>query len=431
MNTNSSKKRIILICTLLLLLISTFANIPLAKAQDSDVNLSKKPIEVIVSRQEDLEPLKLNLSTTLKTALKNNLNIAISQDKVDENKLKLEEIKNQKLFLFFKFANVNALIDSAKYSLKAAEANQKSTINTVIYDATNKYYTLLQALLAKKVAEEFLKKGELSLKEENELLNSGEVTKFDVKQSEVFVESLKQKLLDADIAYMMSSVDLAQYINEKDFNVKIIPEEFNIINGSNGAEIPIQKLNLIPDNILLNNCIKTSLNYRPEIEEINFQIKSLNEMKNATKFDEIKVQTINSQIKQLENTLKMTQNGIKATVTQALLKLIGAKNQIEVAKQKYILSQSALEQAKVSRKEGLATNKDIIDAQINFANSKNDYINAINQYNKAQVYLLKELGTIDIDTINSNKTVSLPENSSQENNNPELKQEEAVIKDNK
>lgn len=391
-----------------------------ADLKDEALNL-QKPIEVIISTKADVEPYKLNLNDTLKLAMKNNLNIAIKRDKVNENKLQLDEVKSKKLLLFFKFANAEALEKSANYSLEASQANLKATSNNVLEEATIKYYNLLQTILARDIARDFLKLGELSLNQNQELLKEGKSTKFDVKQTEVFVANLKQKLLETEIAYMVSSVDLAQYLDQGGIVTKIIPEEVgNANNNNNVAEstdntednnnfnVCFKTLNLIPDNILLNESLDYALNNRPELDELTHKMNSLQELKKATKSDEIKIRTIDSQINQIKSSYKLMQNTIKTTVTQALLKLIGSKSQIDVAKQKYSLSQSALNQAEISKKEGFATNKEVLDAQVNLAQSKNDYIKAIVSYNTAQITLLKELGIISIDVIIDNKPVELP-----------------------
>jgi outer membrane protein TolC len=374
---------------------------------DDDDN---KPIEVFISTKEEPDPLKLSLNSTLKLAVENNLNIALQKDKVKENKLKVDEVKNKKLLLFFKFANSSALENSAQYSLEASESRLKTTINNVITEASVKYYKLVEAILARNIADEFLKQGKLSLEQNEKLLKLGKATNFEVKQTEVFVESLKQKQLESQIAYMLSSVDLAQYLNQKNLNINIMPEECNLNSKNNASIDDIKMLNLVNETILLTECIEFALQNRPELEEIKYKIRSLEELKMATKSDEIKSKTIDSQISQLKKTLEMLENTVKATVTQALLKLIGSKNQIEVAKKKCELSIKALDQAYITRSEGFSTNKDVLDAQIYLAGAKKDLIKAIIAYNIAQIKLLNELGIIDKDIISKNTPLKLSNN---------------------
>lgn len=411
------KKNHIKILFLALMTALYLTNITLA--QEDKKYEQNKPIEIIISTENNIEPLKLTLDSTLTLALKNNLNIAIKREKVNESKLQLDEVKSKRLFLFFKFTNVAALESSAELSLQAAEANLKATCNNTLEEASNKYYNLLQSLLAKQIAADFLKQGNLSLKNSQELYKSGNATNFEVKQTEVFVANLKQQLLESEIVYMVSSVDLAQYLNQEGIITKIVPEELpqNILddnsNNPNNTdyldnnEIKIKTLQLIPENFLLNDAIDYALNKRPELEELNCSIKSLEELKKATRVDEIKAKTIDSQINQLNNSLKLMQNTIKTTVTQALLKLVGAKNQIAVAQQKYLLSKSALKQATISKEEGIGTNKDVLDAQVSLATSQNDYIKAIISFNTAQITLLKEIGIINIDIITNNKPIEI------------------------
>lgn len=365
-----------------------------------------KTIKVNVSTKDNLPPIRLSLCDALKRAQKNNLNIAIKQDEVSESKLKIDEVKSKRLFLFFKFANARALEKSAQYGFEAEKASLQATINKVLVETTKKYYKLLQSLMAREVANEFLELGELTLKESQHLLKEGEATRFEVKQTEVFVENLKQKLLESEIAYLLTSVDLAQYVNEKEINIKIIPNECPH-ELTTGTDLPIDTLNIIPDNVLLGDSVKYALKHRPEIEEISFRIKVLEELIKATKMDEIKVKTLKSQVSQLKNTLKMTKNGIKATVSKALLQYIGSKNQIEVAKKRFLLSLKAYEQAKITRKEGFGTNKDVLDAQLNLSKAKNDYIEAVLKFNISQVELTRELGNISLDIINDNQPIEI------------------------
>lgn len=365
-----------------------------------------KMIKVNVSTEDELPPVHLSLCEALQRAKKNNLNIAIKQGEVSESELKIDEVKSKRLFLFFKFANASALEKSAQYGYEAEKASLDTTVHKVLVETTKKYYTLLQSIMARQVAEEFLNLGKLSLNESEQLLNAGEATKFEVKQTEVFVENLKQKLLEAEIAYLMASVDLAQYVNEKDINIKIIPNEC-IPETLSDNNLPVQVLHIVPENILLGDSIKYALQHRPELKEISYKIKVLEELIKATRMEEIKVKTLEAQISQLNNALKMSKNGVKATVSRAILQYIGSKNQIEVAKEKFLLSQKAYEQAKITRKEGFATNKDVLDAQVNLAKAKNDYIEAVLKFNISQVELTKELGLISIDIINENKPIEI------------------------
>lgn len=391
---------------ILLLLFFCFHNT--LKAQD-DCNLAEPElIKINISTKENIKPTVLNLISTLKLAKENNLQLAINKDIINENKLKLDEVRNKRLFLFFKFANVRALEKSAEFSLESAKAKYKTTQNTVIADTIKKYYTLIKAVSAKQIAKDFLKQGELSLNETIQLLKEESATKFEVKQTEVFVENLKQKLLESEIGYMMASVDVSQYINQKDISMKILPAECITSNNGQNQDIEVNILTIIPDDILLIDCIDFAIQNRPELEEVKNNINSLEQLISATKYDEIKIKTLESQISQLKSSELLLKNTIKSTVTRALLQLIGTKNQIDVAKQKLSLSDKALEQAKTTKKEGFGTNKDVLEAQVYLAQAKNDYINSIIAYNLAQVDLLKELGTINIATIENNKPIQIP-----------------------
>ncbi|MGD9580362.1 MAG: TolC family protein [Vampirovibrionia bacterium] len=397
--------------TSLLLILCSYNNI---MAEENNIQTDADLIKINISTKENIEPTVLNLFNTLKLAKENNLQLAISKDVIKENKIKLDEIRNKRLFLFFKFANARALENSAHYSLESAKAKYKTTQNTVLADTTKKYYNLIKAVSAKQIAKNFLKQGELSLHENERLLEQGDSTKFEVKQTEVFVENLKQKLLESEIAFMMASVDVSQYINQKDIAMKILPQECDSSNEDNEGDINIAILTLIPEDVLLNDCIELAIQNRPELKELENNIKSLEQLIIATKFDEIKIKTLEAQISQLKSSELLLKNTVKSTVTTALLQLIGSKNQIDVAKQKLSLSKKALEQAQITRKEGLGTNKNVLDAQVNLAQAKNDYINSIITYNLAQINLLKELGTISISTIEKNKPIDIPK---LENNN--------------
>lgn len=392
----------------LILLLLFFCSYNTLNAQDNSSLAEPELIKINISTKENIKPTTLNLLSTLKLAKENNLQLAINKDIINENKIKLDEVRNKRLFLFFKFANVRALEKSADYSLESAKANYKTTQNTVLADTTIKYYNLIKAVSAKQIAKDFLKKGELALHENEQLLKAEAATNFEVKQTEVFVENLKQKLLESEIAYMMASVDVSQYINQKDITMKILPSECLASNNGQDQDIKVNMLTLIPEDILLIDSIDFALQNRPELEEVENNINSLEQLIRATKFDEIKIKTISSQISQLKSSKLLLKNTIKSTVTRALLQLIGTKNQIDVAKQKLALSKKALSQAKITRKEGFGTNKDVLEAQVYLAQAKNDYINSIIAYNLAQIDMLKELGTISIATIEKNKPIQIP-----------------------
>ena len=185
----------IFIATIVYILLFNMA----ALAQGDSVIAKQEKMEGLIKYQNDLKPIHLTIEDALKRAMESNQHIDIKKEQVKEQKLKLDDVQNRKLLLLFKFVNPLALENSAKYSLSSSQYQLDTTINTVMLDVSTKYYKVLTTMMFKNIAEEFLKQGETSLHNNEELLKSGQSTKFDVAQTEVFVSGLKQKSLEADI----------------------------------------------------------------------------------------------------------------------------------------------------------------------------------------------------------------------------------------
>lgn len=366
---------------------------------DANQIMDSKTIECSVSANNLDEYQEYHLKDIMEMARCNNIQIAISQDDLDEAEMKVDKVKDKKLALYFKLINANTLLKAEKYGLIASKYAYKATVNKVLLDAAKKYYAVLQALLAKQIAEESLEQGELLLKNNEELLKSGLVTKFELQQTILYLEQLKQEQMEADVKYMVASVDLAQFVNAKALTKRIKPAEIDL---NESKEIKLNILNLVPAEYTMEKAVDDSLAIKPEIEELRFQLESLKKLNKATKSDDFKEIEIQTNIKKLKKTIKLTENTIKTVVAQSFMAVKTTKNQVYVAEQNYLLSKKSLDNVKIKREEGLSTTKDVLDAQVDLTKSKNALIGALVAHNMSQVNLLSQMGLLDLCVLDSN-----------------------------
>jgi len=106
------------------------------------------------------------------------------------------------------------------------------------------------------------------------------------------------------------------------------------------------------------------------------------------------VQQARLEREKIENELKDFRNVVNLEYMDARTRLVNGLKNLEIQKRNLDLAQKVYQHTGVKYKEGIGTNIEVINADIEFKNAQNNYINALMESYLARVDLQKALGTL-------------------------------------
>lgn len=313
---------------------------------------------------------------------------------------------------------VEAGIEKAELGYKVADLSVDKSRQQVRLDATTGYFNILQAINVRKVSQESVDMMLAHLKNVQAQYGVGVVAKSDVLRSEVEVANYQQKLIVAQNSYELAVSKLN--------NVLGLPLD---------TEITVKdELQHAKYDLSLEDSIKEAMLHRPEAIQADYGIAIAKESIKVAKADNLP--TVGAQAVKgwKDSSFPGTENngwsiGISADwnvfdsgVTKAKIKQADAAElkAIEQAKQvkdaiqlevrqaylnmneadkRIATTQVAIEKAEedfkisgVRYSAGVGTNIDVIDAQVGLTQAKNNYIQAMYDYNTSRANLEKAMG---------------------------------------
>jgi outer membrane protein TolC len=99
-----------------------------------------------------------------------------------------------------------------------------------------------------------------------------------------------------------------------------------------------------------------------------------------------------AELTRLESRFLLLKNEIEMEVRRAYLVLLAAKDKIKVQEEAVKSAEKNSRDTSLRFKEGVATNTDVLDAQIMFSQSRTDYYRALYGYNLALAALERAVG---------------------------------------
>lgn len=309
-------------------------------------------------------------------------------------------------------------IEQAKLNFKVSDLGVEKSKQQVKLDATTGYFTILQSINALKVSQESVDMMVAHLKNVQAQYGVGVVAKSDVLRSEVELANYQQKQIIAQNGY-----DLAV---SKFNNVLGLPLDTEV---KVKDELKHEKYELS-----LDDSIKYATIHRPEAIQADYSIDAAKQgIKVAqsgklptvgasattgwsdTEFPGTDNNTwsvglnatwtpfdsgvTNAKIKQADSTVakavqqaKQTKDSIQLEVRQAYFNMNEAEKRIATTQ---VAVEKAEEDFKISGvrySAGVGTNLDVIDAQVALTQAKNNYIQAMYDYNTSKANLDKAMG---------------------------------------
>ncbi len=309
-------------------------------------------------------------------------------------------------------------IEQAKLGLKSADLSLEKAKQQIKLDATTGYYGILQARNSVKVAQESVDSLAEHLKNVQAQYDVGTVAKADVLRSEVELANAQQTLIKAQNSYELAVSNLN-----------------NVIGLPLGTELTIKdELKYQKYPLSLDESIQYALNNRPDIAAANIAVESAQkdiEIAKAGKrptvtasaatgwsdddlpgtknndwslgvsaswsiFDsgltDSQVKQANAALEKAKEQARQTSDSVQLEVRSAYLSMKEAEKRIETSQVAVAQAQEDFKIAQVRYSAGVGTNIDVLDAQVALTTAKNNYNQALYDYNTSKATLEKAMG---------------------------------------
>ena len=314
--------------------------------------------------------------------------------------------------------SIEAQIEQAKLSFKINDVGVDKSRQQVKLDATAGYFSILSAQNSLKVSQESVDMMAEHLKNVQAQYSVGVVAKSDVLRSEVELVNNQQNLIKAQNAYDLAVSKLNNIIGlPLDTDVKLKDE---LKTGTYALS--------------LDDSIKYAMVHRPDVAQADYNIDiakqgvkvaesgrlpsvsfsanqgwadstfpgtedsgwSIGLMSTWTPFDS---GVTNAKIKQSDSNLtkaklqaQQAKDGYQLEVRQYYLSMNEANKRIGATQVAVEKAQEDYKIAGVRYSAGVGTNSDVIDAQVAMTTAKNNYIQAMYDYNTSKANLDKAMG---------------------------------------
>lgn len=319
---------------------------------------------------------------------------------------------------------------SAHHQYNASKKELESTIEDKTYEVTEAYYNLLRDKSKVLIAQKTVEDAKEELKLNNDRYYAGTGTKFDVLQSQSLVSESEQKLIQGQNALKLSMVIFSNLLGE-DLFAEVLPIENDIAVKT-----------ILDAEITLDDMVDIALLSRPEVERDRELIKSLimqkrasystylpqatvtggldgsgSRLNNVSRSQYIslnlkwlglsnlgtlgvfKTKEIGAKVNEAKLNLENTLRTIQKDVISSYYSRESAKKLIDSARAEVVSTQEGLRLAEIRLKAGVGTNSDYVSAQVAFTDAKVNWVNAVIDYNLAEVKLLKDMGIINLERL--------------------------------
>ena len=313
---------------------------------------------------------------------------------------------------------LSGTIEQAVQNYKSSEYGVDESYQAVKLSATNGYYAVLQAIDTVKLSKDSVERLSAHLQNVQAQYDVGVVAKVDVLRSQVELADAEQTLIKAQNAYDLAVADLN-----------------NIIGLPHGTDLNVtESLQYNKYDNPMENCINFALANRPELFQAEAGIEAAKAAVKVAKsgympqvaasasndwsstswpgddnqnwgvgvsvsmnvFDSgvtaAKVNASEASLYKAEETYRQTKDSVQLDVRNNYLSLREAEKRIATSK---VAVDSAEEDYRISQlryQAGVGTNIDVMDAQVALTQAKNNYVQALYDYNTSSAALAKAMG---------------------------------------
>jgi outer membrane protein len=313
----------------------------------------------------------------------------------------------------------SATINQYKALEKATEKDYYNTQQQLALDVTTAYYNVLKLKNTVRTTQESVDQMQSHVNDAQAFYEAGIVAKSDVLRAEVELAKVKQNSIIAQNSYKVALVTLNNTLGI-DQNTELVLK----------SELTYNKVDLPLDEYLAK-----ALTQRPDIKKGQEQINAAKYSVKAAKGGKLPNITLsgsrewdsgtpnnysekddwsvnvkaslnvfdnnltNSYIRKAkaglnlsEANMDLTQDKVVLEVRKAYLNMGEAEERIQVAAKTVEKSEEDVKIAKVRYAAGVGTNTEVLDAQVAQTDAKNNYTNALFDYNISKATLKKAIG---------------------------------------
>ena len=316
---------------------------------------------------------------------------------------------------------------AARQNRRAQEAELESTREQRLFEAAIRYFDLVRTQAEQRVAEESVRRGEALVEYQKSLLTKGKGLEADVARAEALWAEQAQKLTDTRAAKQVASLDLATQLNLDPFS-RLIP-----------AETAVLPVDFVDHTKSREELVEIALSNRPEIQREGFSMAAADALRQAAskkrylpiitgqarvgafggddgsrlrKFDDRQdyrlaiewstdhlgkgdraiLEQREAQLAQADTHREQVKNEVIRQVLAAVVQVKKTAEQIDLAREQVESASASLILTTARLKNGLAIPYEVIRAHEDLVRSQNNQVDAIIEYNKAELWLLRSLG---------------------------------------
>lgn len=319
---------------------------------------------------------------------------------------------------------VEGAIEKAKIGLKVADLDVEKSKQQIKLDATNGFFTILQTRNTVKVDQESVDQMAAHLKNVEAQYNVGTVAKSDVLRSQVELANNQQVLTKAQNAYEIAVSNLNNVMGlplDTEIQIKdeLVHEPYNLsledsinyamsnrpeaIQADHNIEIAKQSVKIAKAGNLPTVAASASQRWAdddfPGTDDNGW---SIGLKATWTPFDSgvtnAQIKKSKSEVEKSLQTAKQTKDAVQLEVRQAYLNMVEAEKRISTSQVTVEQADEDFKIAQVRYSAGVGTNTDVIDAQVALTQAKNNYIQAMYDFNTSKANLTKAMG-VPVETV--------------------------------
>jgi outer membrane protein TolC len=315
--------------------------------------------------------------------------------------------------------------DLSEQSITASIFDLEAEKSKLRYSISNAYWSLYKVIEGKKVIEEYIKTIELHLKDLNNFLTQGLITKNEVLKLDVQLSSAQLQLLETENGVQMAKLNLLNNMNlpmETDISLKPLTtmEEMQdipaleVVNAqalntrpelkamairieSRETAVKLTESAWYPDIYLIGNYNYARPNQRivPSKDQfdgtwdVTLSLQYTLWNWNATSY---KTQQAESDLSQTNYQYEMMKDGVLIEVKQAYLNYVANKSRISLAEKTVAQAEENYRISYNMFQKGLIRNSDLIDAEVAVFESKIKLVTSISDLKNAEALLNKAIG---------------------------------------
>lgn len=351
----------------------------------------------------------LSLDGLFETVLAHSPELSLKQEKINESSIRFRKVASKRLLFFFKYLNASYLESSAQQDIQANESQFLQAQNQVLLQAGESYYQLAKAYLARYIYFQSIQQGLLQLKVNQGEFQIGESTSFDGLETENELITRYQQYLASNQQVALANQAISSWMQTsitqtpttqtywKPSDVVVVPKTPATVNPQELTTIPSLKLlNWVNPMWQETDVIALAHRFRADIQEAEHRIESSRNLIKAAAFDFNKAQgeLLVSTLKQLELKTQVLHQQLDWEVTQAFRAFELAQTQLTLGQTQLNLAKQYANQRQLSARAGFASNKDVLQAQIQLAQAHVKQLDATVDYNLTALRLLYSMGLL-------------------------------------